>query len=66
MFKDLKSNGFNIEDTWTESIVYFRNLYICVSMAYSCMIILGTDCSKNKKSKIIGATKKLKNKIVRI
>lgn len=66
MFKDLKSNGFNIEDTWTESIVYFRNLYLCVSMAYSWMIILGTDCSKNKKSKIIGTTKKIKNKIVRI
>ncbi len=30
------------------------------------MIILGVDCSKNKKSKIIGATKKSKNKIVRI
>jgi Transposase DDE domain len=66
MFRDLKSNGFNIEDTWTESIVYFKNLYLCVSMAYTWMIILGADCSKNKKSKIIGATKKIKNKVVRI
>jgi hypothetical protein len=66
MFKDLKSNGFNIEDTWTEDIVYFRNLYLCVSMSYTWMIILGADCSKNKKSKIIGATKKIKNKVVRI
>jgi hypothetical protein len=66
MFKDLKSNGFNIEGTWTESIIYFRNLYLCVSMAYTWMIVLGADCSKNKKSKIIGATKNIKNKVVRI
>lgn len=30
------------------------------------MIILGDDCCKNKKNKIIGGTKKLKNKLVRI
>ena len=66
MFKDLKSNGFNIEDTWTEDIVYFRNLYLCVSMAYTWIIILGADCSKNKKSRIIGATKKINNKVIRI
>lgn len=66
MFRDLKSNGFNMEDTWTEDIIYFENLYLCLSIAYTWMIILGADCSKNKKSKIIGATKKIKNKIVRI
>lgn len=66
MFKDLKSNGFNIENTWTERITYFRNLYLCVNIAYTWMIILGADCSKNKKSKIIGATKKIHNKFVRI
>lgn len=66
MFKDLKSNGFNVENTWTERITYFRNLYLCVNIAYTWMIILGADCSKNKKSKIIGATKKIHNKFVRI
>jgi hypothetical protein len=66
MFRDLKSNGFNMEGTWTNDIVYFKNLYLCLNIAYTWIIILGADCSKNKKSKIIGATKKLKNKIVRI
>lgn len=66
MFRDLKSNGFDMEGTWTGNIMYFKNLYLCLSIAYTWMIILGADCSKNKKSKIIGATKKLKNKIVRI
>lgn len=66
MFRDLKSNGFRMEGTWTESTVYFKNLYLCLCIAYTWMIILGADCSKNKKSKIIGATKKIKNKVVRI
>lgn len=66
MFRDLKSNGFDMEGTWTKDIVYFQNLYLCLSIAYIWMIILGADCSKNKKSKIVGATKKLKNKMVRI
>ena len=66
MFRDLKSNGFDMEGTWTEDIMYFKNLYLCLSIAYTWMIILGADCSKNKKSKLIGATKKLKNKVVRI
>ncbi|WP_155814044.1 hypothetical protein [Clostridium kluyveri] len=33
-------------------------IYSCLSIAYTWMIISGADCSKNKKSKIIGATKK--------
>lgn len=66
MFRDLKANGFDMEGTWTEDIVYFKNLYLCLSIAYTWMVILGADCYKNKKSKIIGSTKKLKNKIVRI
>lgn len=55
---------FIIEDKWTKNVVYFKNLYLCVSMAYTWMIILGADCSKNKKSKIIGATKKIHNKVI--
>lgn len=36
-------------------------------MAYTWIIILGANCSKNKKSKIIGAaTKRIKNKMARI
>lgn len=66
MFRDLKSNGFGMEGTWTENIVYFKNLYLCLSIAYTWMIVLGVDCSKNKKSKIVGAPKKLRNKVVRI
>lgn len=66
MFRDFKSNGFNMEGTLTEDIIYFKNLYLCLSTAYTWMIMLGADCSQNKKSKIIGTTKKLKNKVVRI
>ncbi|WP_368488925.1 hypothetical protein [Clostridium sp. BJN0013] len=43
-----------------------KNLYLCLSIAYTWIIILGADCSKNKKSRIIGATKKIKNKVTRI
>jgi hypothetical protein len=49
IFRDLKSNGFRMESTWTENIVYFQNLYLCLNIAYTLMIILGADCSKNKK-----------------
>ena len=66
MFRDLKSCGFNMENTWAENIKYFENLYLCLCIAYTWMIILGADCSKNKKSNIIGATKKIKNKVIRI
>lgn len=66
MFKDFKGGGFNIEKTWCENIQYIRMLYLCVSIAYCWMITLGTSCSKDKKNKIIGATKTLKGKKVRI
>ena len=66
MFKDFKGGGFNIEKTWCENIQYIRMLYLCVSIAYCWMITLGTSCSKDKKNKIIGATKTLKGKKIRI
>ncbi|MCJ8174460.1 hypothetical protein [Clostridium botulinum] len=56
MFRDLKSNGFNLESTWTENLTYMKNLYLCVSVAYAWIIILGVSCSKDKKSKLLGAT----------
>lgn len=36
--------------------MYFENLYLWLNIAYTGIIILGADCSKNKKSKIVGAT----------
>ena len=66
MFRDLKSNGFNLEDTWTRDLNYIRNLYFCLCIAYTWMIILGAFCSKNKKNNLLGAVKKINNKIKRI
>lgn len=66
MFKDFKSGGFNLEDTWSLNIHYIRMLYFCISIAYCWMITLGTSCTKDKKNKIVGATKTLKGKQVRI
>lgn len=67
MFRDLKSNGFNLEGTWTKDLTYFTNLYMCISIAYTWMICLGSSCSKDKRNAEIGAVKKTKeNKIIRI
>lgn len=52
MFRDLKSNGFDMEGTWTEDIIYFKNLYLCLSIAYMWMIILGADVLKIKKARL--------------
>ena len=52
IFRDSEPNGFHMEDTQTEDIVYLKNLYLCLSIAYTWMIILGADCSKNKKLKL--------------
>jgi mRNA-degrading endonuclease RelE of RelBE toxin-antitoxin system len=66
-FRDLKSNGFNMEDSWAEGITYFKNLHLCLSIAYSWLIILGRICSKNKKNKELGAIRVNKNgKAIRI
>lgn len=66
MFRDLKSSGFNLEDTWSKDLVYIRNLYFCLCIAYTWMIILGVYCCKNKKNSLLGATKRIKNNILRI
>ena len=62
MFKDFKSGGFNLEGTWTHNIQYARTLYLCICIAYCWMITLGTSCTKDKKNKLIGATKTLRDK----
>ena len=66
MFKDFKSNGFNLEDTWTNDIHYAKMLYFCVCIAYSYIISLGVSCSKDKKNKLLGAVKSINRKKVRI
>lgn len=66
MFRDMKSNGFNMEETWTEELLYFKNLYLCICIAYTFIVTLGKWCTKCKKNKIIGATKKVKGKTNRV
>lgn len=51
MFRDLKSSGFNMEDTWTKDVIYFENLYLCLCIAYTWMIILGADVLKIRRAK---------------
>ena len=34
MFRDFKSGGFNLEDTWSNDIQYTKMLYFCVCIAY--------------------------------
>ena len=38
MFKDFKSTGFNLEDTWSNNIHYAKMLYFCVCIAYTYII----------------------------
>lgn len=66
MFKDFKGGGFDLEGTWSKDIHYIKMLYLCVSIAYCWMLTLGTSCTKDKKNKIIGATKTLHGKKKRI
>ncbi|WP_416232320.1 hypothetical protein [Clostridium kluyveri] len=66
MFKDFKYGGLDLEDTWTHNIQYAKTLYLCICIAYCWMITIRTSCRKDKKNKLIGATKTLKDKQVRI
>ena len=66
MFRDFKSNGFSLESTWSTDIHYAKMLYFCVCIAYSYIISLGTSCTKDKKNKLLSATKNIKGKKVRI
>ncbi|MBY6933009.1 hypothetical protein [Clostridium botulinum] len=42
MFKDFKGGGFNLEDAWSQDMHYIRMMYLCISIAYCCIITLGT------------------------
>ena len=66
MFRDFKSGGFNLEDTWSNDIQYTKILYFCVCIAYCYIISFGVSCSKDKKNKLLGATKNIKGKKFRI
>ena len=66
MFRDFKSSGFNLEDTWSNNIHYAKMLHFCVCIAYSYMISLGISCSKDKKNNLLGATKNIKGNKIRI
>ena len=66
MFRDFKSSGFNLEDTWSNDIHYAKMLYFCVCIAYCYIISLGVSCTKDKKNNLLGATKNLKGKKIRI
>ena len=66
MFRDFKSSGFNLEDTWSNDINYTKILYFCVCIDYSYDISLGVSCTKDKKNNLLEATKNIKGKKVRI
>ena len=64
IFKNQKSNGFNLEKVVNASLKYFESLYSLLCIAVTFMVIIGSDYSKNSKCyknvKII-THKKLKN-----
>lgn len=47
MFKDFKSDGFNLEDTWSMDIECIQMLYFCISIAYCFNITLVVSCGKD-------------------
>ena len=69
IFKNQKTNGFNLEKTHTRNINAFENLYALVCIAVTWMVALGADYSKNYhhvKNRInIKFTKILKGKKIR-
>jgi len=40
MFKDFKSNGFNLEGTGTNNLTYFTNVYMCICVGYVWIIAI--------------------------
>ena len=60
MFKDMKSNGLGMEDTWTKKLEYFRNIMLCINIAYVYLITVESECAKNGRNKEFGAFVKTK------
>lgn len=60
MFKNMKSNGLGMEDTWTKKLEYFKNIMLCINIAYVYLITVGSECAKNGRNKEFGAFVKTK------
>ena len=60
MFKDMKSNGLGMEETWTKKLEYFKNIMLCISIAYVYLITVGSECTRNGRNKEIGVYVKTK------
>ncbi|MCI8616883.1 MAG: hypothetical protein HFJ60_01240 [Clostridia bacterium] len=54
MFKDIKSNGLGMEDTWTTKLQYFKNIMLCISIGYVYLMTIGCECGKMSRNKEIG------------
>jgi len=66
IFKNMKTNGFYLEETGIKNLHAFNTLFGIICMALTWMVIIGSDLTKNKKNKLIGATKKVKGRIIRV
>lgn len=51
MFKDMKSNGFGMEETRSKKLEYLKNIMLCISIAYVYIVTIGSECSRNGRSK---------------
>ena len=49
IFKNQKSNGFNLEKVVNASLKYFESLYSILCIAITFMVIIGSDYTKNTK-----------------
>ena len=60
MFRDMKSNGFGMEKNWTNKLQYFKNIMLCLSIAYVYIITVGSECTRNGRNHELGAFAKTK------
>lgn len=49
LFKNQKSNGFNLERTVNASLKYFTTMYMCAALGVLFLVIIGADYTKNIK-----------------
>ena len=49
IFKNQKTNGFNLEKVVNASLKYFKSMYCLLCIAITFMVIIGSDYSKNTK-----------------
>lgn len=47
----MKSNGLVMEDTWTKKLEYFKNIMLCINIAYVYLITVGSECEKMEEIK---------------